>query len=293
MRYRSPSDGSIAPLATLATGRRRARVLIVAALAALSACGADAPTSVRLDQDPLPVVRLKDVVIPSLPSPYYHFEYDASGRISFVSFASDARRYDVRYVDGRISEMRNNVLVNKDRLVYSRDDAGRVVEVHYLDVAGVLLARVRYDYLGDKLVAVKRERSILGRLVLDKTVALTYDAQGNLSDLAEGYPAIDGFQTAANFVDHYEGYDSGINVDGFTLLHTEFGDHFVLLPRVVLQTGNPARVVRTGDGLTYTIDYTYRYDAQNRPVATTGTLVVTGGGTVGQRFQVGSQFTYY
>ena len=33
-------------------------------------------------------VMLKEIVIPNLPSPYYHFDYDQSSKVSFVSFAS-------------------------------------------------------------------------------------------------------------------------------------------------------------------------------------------------------------
>ena len=47
----------------------------------------------------------RDIVIPGLPSPYYHFERDASGRITRASFASGLATYDVVYDGGRISEM--------------------------------------------------------------------------------------------------------------------------------------------------------------------------------------------
>jgi hypothetical protein len=52
---------------------------------------------------PLPVaaVLLKDVVLSNLPSPYYHFEYDTKGKVTFVSFASDFTRYDVMYGKAR------------------------------------------------------------------------------------------------------------------------------------------------------------------------------------------------
>src|SRR6478609_9650420 len=67
---------------------------------------------------PVATVLLKDIVESSLPSPYYHFEYDTEGKVTFVSFASDFTRYNVMYRQNKISEMRNNILVNKDRLKY-------------------------------------------------------------------------------------------------------------------------------------------------------------------------------
>src|SRR5690242_13617650 len=87
-------------------------------LAAVAACNGDSgPTGPILPPPPPPPppVLLRDIVLSNLPSPYYHFEYDAAGRVSAASFASDLRVYDVAYDGGRISEMRNTVLVNHDR----------------------------------------------------------------------------------------------------------------------------------------------------------------------------------
>ena len=121
---------------------RHSGLLILAA--ALFACNGDsgmtAPTSPGPDPAPSPSpVLLRDVVISNLPSPFYHFEYDTAGRIKFASYASDLTRYDVTYDNaGRLSEMRNNIIVNHDRLQYFYDDAGRVSEVRYVDRIGVL-----------------------------------------------------------------------------------------------------------------------------------------------------------
>ena len=68
-------------------------------------------------QNPPPAVLLKDIVVPNLPSPYYHFEYDATGRVSAASFASGFTQYQVTYQGDQISELRNNTLGNQDRLV--------------------------------------------------------------------------------------------------------------------------------------------------------------------------------
>jgi len=45
--------------------------------------------------------------------------------------------------------------------------------------------------------------------------------------------------------------------------------------------------------LNYVVDYTYGYDDAKRPVTKRGDLVITGGGEVGTRVQIGSSFTYY
>jgi hypothetical protein len=264
-------------------------------LAAAIACGgSDAPTEPGPpDPAPVPAVRLKDIVIPRLPSPYYHFTYDPAGRIDSVSFASELTRYQVAYgADGRIKEMRNNIIVNHDRLVYAYDADGRVAGVRYVNSSGDTYTIVVYTYEGEKLTGVERSRRDGGGFIIDKTMALTYDADGNLFDLTEHRPAIAGLQDDATYVDRFEQYDRGLNVDGFGLLHDDFFDHLVLLPGVQLQKGNPRRQTRTGDGQNFTVDYTYTYDG-DRPLSKSGELTFTNGANAGQRFQLRSDFTYY
>ena len=133
----------------------------------------------------------------------------------------------------------------------------------------------------------------MGGLIIDKTMSMTYDAAGNLQDLTEHRPAMAGLQDEETGVVHFEQYDSGINVDGFGLIHDDFFDHLVLLPAVQLQKSNPGRETRTGDGLNYVVDYTYVYDAQNRPLSKTGALTITNGSDAGRQIQTSSVFTYY
>ena len=265
---------------------------LLMAFAPVLSCSRDGGTSIR-PPDPIPTVLLKDIVVSSLPAPFYHFEYDATGRMTFASFASELTRYDLSYTAGRLSEMRNNILVNHDRLVYVYDGAGRVAEVRYVDDTGVVFTRVHYAYDGTKLIGVERERKTANGFIVDRTMALSYGADGNLSDLTEHYVAIPGVQDDATFTDHYEQYDAGINVDGFSLLHDEFFDHLVLLPQVRLQMGNPGRVTRSGDGLNYRVEYSYTYDDQNRPLNKSGDLTILNGSTAGQHIQTSSVFSYY
>jgi hypothetical protein len=273
--------------------RYRYSFLFMMLLAAVSACGSDRAPITAPIPDPRPTVQLKDVVVPHLPEPYYHFEYDATGRISAVSFASDLTMYTLSYTDGRLSELRNNILVNHDRLVYSYDNAGNVILVDYTDSLGKIFTQVRFTYDGARLIGVERRRTSASGFIVDRTLTMAYGADGNLSSLTEHYAAIAGVQDAATFTDTFENYDTGTNVDSFGLLHDEFFDHLVLLPRVQLQKGNPARVTRTGDGVNYRVDYTYFYDGLNRPTEKTGTLTMTNGPTAGQQFPVSSFFTYY
>jgi hypothetical protein len=283
---------------TAAAPRRARRVFHSVAMllvAAAIACGGstDAPTAPTPDPTPLPGVRLKDIVIPRLPSPYYHFTYDATGRVDSVSFASELTRYQVAYnADGRIKEMRNNILVNRDRIVYAYDATGHVGGVRYVDATGATYTIVIYEYDGERLTGVERSRRVDGGFIIDKTMSMKYDADGNLFELTEHRPAIQGVQDDATFVDRFEQYDTKLNVDGFDLLHDDFFDHLVLLPGVQLQKGNPHRQTRTGDGQNFTVDFTYTYDG-DRPLTKSGMLTYTNGPDTGRKFDTRSEFSYY
>ena len=272
-----------------------ALALVLAVLVACSGYDSN-PTYPGVTTPPPPTpVLLKDVVIDRLPSPFYHFTYDATGRIAEVSYASGLDDFGVTYIGAKIKELTNTGGIgNRDRIVYAYDDAGRVGGVRYVDVNGVTTTVNVYTYDGDKLTGVERSRRVPGGLIIDKTMAFTYYADGNLETVTEHRPAIDQLQDESTVVARFEGYDSGINVDGFSLIHDDFFDHLVLLPGVVLQKNNPRRETQTGNGLNYTVDYTYQYDTDGkRPLTKRGDLLITNGTDAGLRVQTSSTFTYY
>jgi hypothetical protein len=263
----------------------------VTAVLLLASCSSD--RSVTEPPPPPSQVLLKDIVLDRLPSPYYHFDYDASNRPIGVSFASGLNSYDLVYDGGRLSEMRSNNGFNHDRLVYAYDAAGRVESVKYTDENGVVFTVLFFTYTGQQLTQLERDRRVTGGFIIDKTMSFTYYADGNLLELAEHRPAIDGLQTEVTTVDRFEGYDANVNVDAFGLIHDDFFDHLVLLPPVQLQKGNPARVTHTGDGDNFTIDYTYTYDGRNRPLLRSGDLAFLTGQDAGQHFHLSDTFSYY
>lgn len=239
-----------------------------------------------------PAVLLEDVDVTSLPAPYYHFEYEPGGRISRLSFASGFLIYDVRYQGGRIAELRNNTAGNMDRLQYVYDAAGRVGTVNYLDPTGAVFARVRLTYDGDKLSRLDRERKLQTGFTVEKTMSFSYYADGNVEEIVDHRPAING-QEATTTVDRFEQYDDNINVTAFGLIHNDFFDHVVLLPSVQLQKGNPARETFTGGSVDYRFDYTYTYDAQQRPLVQDGTATILTGPDAGRTIPLHTALSYY
>lgn len=272
--------------------RTGAAIATMVAAVALAACGDITYGGGTPQPPPPPSVQLKDIVIPSLPSPFYHFEYDAAGRIRAASYASGLRTYDVSYDRGRISQVQGT-LGNRDRLEYAYDDAGRVAIVKYINANDSVFTTLFFMYDGEKLVELERDRRVTGGFIIDKTMSFSYHADGNLRSIVEHRPPVDGVQDETTSTTTYSQYDGGINVDGFSLIHDDFFDHLVLLPGVQLQKGNPAREVRTGDGSNWTVDYTYTYDARNRPLVKSGTFSFTNGPDVGRTFQTRSEFSYY
>lgn len=270
---------------------RPCRSLLLFAAAALG-CGNDLGPTGPFEPPPRGVadVRLKEILIPSLPSPFYRFEYDASGRIALVSYASDLLTYVVHYDGNRISEMRTIGFI-QERLSYFYDETGKVRLVTYRDRTDTVYVRIGLAYEGDRLVLLERVRLFEGTFQLEKRLTFRYGADGNLAELTEQFLPVAG-RPGYTFVDRFERYDAGINVDGFSLLHSEFFDHLVFLPGVQLQRGNPTAVTRSGDGEHFHVDYTYTYDDENRPLLKRGELVWLTGPDAGGRFQVGSTYSY-
>ena len=235
-------------------------------------------------------MHLKDIQISGLPSPYYRFEFDSAGKVTFASFASDLRTYEIQYAGNRITGM-VSTRFSREQLSYFYDGKGKVTNVTYTDASGLVYVRIRLTYAGERLVLLERERRIGENFLFDKVLTFVYDSRGNLAELTDERLAFPG-QTEATLVDRFEQYDDGKNVDGFSLIHNEFFDHLVLLPGVQLQVGNPAGVTRSGSGANYHINYTYTYDSNRRPITRRGEGTLVLGTGVGERFETNTTFSY-
>ncbi len=243
--------------------------------------------------DPVKKLLLKDITIPNLPSPYYHFDYNTDSTVAKVSFASNYTMYDVFYNGNRISEMRNNIIVNHDTLRYLYDDTGRVTTIKFINDAGITYRLAFFGYNGQQLKEIEWDLRV-GEIgyIIDRTLSFTYFTDGNVKEIKEHRPAIDG-QTEATYVTQYDQYDDKINVDDFMLLHDGIHDHLFLPSGFRIQKNNPRKEIRTGDGVNYTVDYTYTYNDDHAPVTKTGELIFTNGSQAGQVFQVNTNYTYY
>ena len=241
-----------------------------------------------------PPVMLKEIVVPNLPSPYYHFEYDLSGTVKLASFASDFKRYDINYENGKIGSLVNNIAPGVQEVVkYAYDNLGRVKFVIYTDVTGVDNVQVTFTYDGNKLVGLERQRLSGQQFFVNKVMTFSYYDDGNLKELVDHRPAITNIQTESTTSDRFEQYDNKINVDGFSLIHNDFFDQLVLLPGVQLQKNNPGKVTHTGDGDNFKFEYSYTYNDKNLPITRSDVITILNGANAGQVFQSGATYSYY
>src|SRR5215217_631818 len=102
----------------------------------IASCRKEHATMPDTPPDPAKKILLKDITIPRLPTPYYHFEYRTDSTVAKVSFASDFTMYDVFYDGNNIREMRNNILVNHDTLRYFYDNIGKLAVIKFINDAG-------------------------------------------------------------------------------------------------------------------------------------------------------------
>jgi hypothetical protein len=241
---------------------------------------------------PSATVQLKDITIAGLPSPYYSFEYNFSGQVIIANYSGGIRMYDILYGGNAISELRNNTPANKDRMQYIYGINGKPELVKYFDENNLQFKRAFITFnAGGQLQKIEWERNMGIGFQAERTVSFIYYPDGNLLELTDHHHPI-GSQQELSITDRFEQYDDKINQDAFSLFHAN-NDHLLLLPTLKLQKNNPKKLIRTGTGINYTIDYTYTYNDKNTPLTKFGDVLFTSGPDAGQRFQQKVFFSYY
>jgi hypothetical protein len=238
-------------------------------------------------------VLLKDITIPLLPSPFYHFEYSADSIVERVSFGSGFTMYDVFYDGNRISEMRDNIIVNHDTLRYHYDNTGKIATINFINEANVTYRHVNFSYNGQQLKEIDwdHQEAAIG-FIIDRTLTFTYFADGNVKEIREHRPVISG-SPELNLLTQFDQYDDKINVDDFSLLHDGIRDHLFLLPGFRIQKNNPLKETRTGDGDNYIATNTYIYKSDGTPLTKSSDLLFTKASKTGQRFLATTNYSYY
>lgn len=237
-------------------------------------------------------ILLKDIAIQNLPSPFYHFDYNDSGYITSINYQDGLALYDLFYENGRIDRITDNTVANKDKLQYFYEN-GKVSKINFTSREGILYKQVILNYNNTSQLT-KAEWNFVNEdasITPEKTIDLSYYADGNLSKVEHHTIEIPGRQTEAFYADSYEQYDNKINVDAFGIIH-KLNDHLFLLPNIVIQKNNPLKEIRSGDGLNYSIDYTYTYN-DSIPVKKNGDLLILNGENAGTHSNYNVSYSYY
>lgn len=239
-------------------------------------------------------ILLKDITIPNLPSPYYHFEYNADSMVTKADFGSGYTMYDIFYEGNRIREMRNNIIVNHDTLRYTYDNSGRVALIKFINSSNVVYRLVNFLYNGNFIKEIEWDRRVDGvGYIIDRTMSFTFYADGNVKTVTDHRPPVDGADDYIS-VKTFEQYDDNINVDDFSLIHDGIHDHLFLPQGFRLQKNNPKKEMLSVNGADYyTIDYTYTYNNDNTPSDKAGDFLYLGGQYAGQHFAINTFYSYY
>lgn len=239
-------------------------------------------------------ILLKDITIPNLPSPYYHFEYNLDSSVSKADFASGFTIYDVLYNDNRISEMRNTTIANHDTLRYLYDNAGKLAMIKFINQSNVIYRHVTFSYEGGLIKEIGWDhKEGNADFLTDRTVTFTFYPDSNVKTITDHRPATTGI-TEETDITTFEKYDKGVNVDDFGLVHDGIHDHLFLLQGFRLQENNPGKETLSVNGVNfYTVDYTYTYNSDKTPSAKTGDLLFLSGADAGKRFVTNSFYSYY
>ena len=239
-------------------------------------------------------ILLKDITIPNLPSPFYHFEYNSDGLPVKVDFSSGFTNYDILYKGDIISEMRNNIIVNHDTLRYAYDNAGKLAAIYFINQSNITYRLVFFSYEGNHIKSIEWDHKVgnTGYLI-DRVMSFVFYPDDNVKTITDYRPPIEGLPEQT-LVKTLEGYDNNINVDDFILIHDGIHDHLFLLQGFRLQRGNPTKEIFSVNGVElYKNNYTYMYNPDHTPSIKTGDFIYSSGPDAGKRFVTTEVYTYY
>lgn len=176
---------------------------------------------------PVPVddtakVLLKDVTASSLPSPYFHFEYDSRKYVTKISFADNLDVYSLQYQNKRLAKMIN--IHNNNQVVYTYSDKKVSLITELSGITGAVTWKYYFDYnSSNQLVQVRwfRFENNGNDSVPYRKAILAYYADGNLANIDNFRESTNGVLTWSSKIQYID-YDTSTNVDDFSLFKDFF-----------------------------------------------------------------------
>jgi hypothetical protein len=271
-------------------------LIVILILAAAISCHKGSDNHPPVHSPSFVDLKLKDINIRNLPSPYYHFEYRDDKHISNFDFSSGLRTYAMMYTGDDLTLMKSTTFNSGNDSIQYIYTNGKPTSIHIAKEDGLLYRRAFLTYYANGQLKeleweIKPDKQSFTK---EQSFTFTYYPDGNVKDITQHDFAV-GPQTDVTFTDRYENYDDKKNVDGFSLVHTSQFKQPILLPGITLQVNNARRIVRTSDGtaLTYEENNTYTYDSNGRPLVKSGDFVYTNGSDAGRHFDLQTTYSYY
>jgi hypothetical protein len=269
-------------------------LLLFSFLAFFLACNKSSHFPPPVEQEPndIAAVKLKEIIVSSLPSPYYHFTYNNEGYVMTINYASDLFQYTLQYQNNRVKSMVN--AVNQDSLVYRYTNKKITAIDTYSGMSDERIAHhdLAYDLKGH---LIKLWWYVIphpnGDSLLERVVEIQYNAAGNIDRYNNHFMDENG---ELSITVHYafEDYDDNINVEDFGLLKSFFED-LIYLPSVKLQKNNPRKLRISSSENEFEITYNFTYNDKKLPVEKQTTTKQIRGSNAGRVTTSTTTYSYY
>ena len=257
----------------------------VAMVIALSSCKKDKVTGNQQVTD-AQKIKLKEVTVQGLPSPYFQYKYDANNFVTELNQEAGFYQYRIEYKNGRISKMINNTVVNKDTLIYHY--TGNNVTRIDLQQPGLGKTEevILYYDIENKLIETAWKKT--GSAEVFKRMLFDYNEQ-NVMWRCEVYYDLGTVGLEKTNTYDFEQFDDKFNPQSNYLLKES---HYLYLPQVRLHKNNPLKVKLSGIINDFEFDNAYQY-SDTLPVIKTSVMKQTRGDGSGMTRTGITRYTYY
>lgn len=230
-------------------------------------------------------IRLKEVTIRGLPSPYLRLKYDAQNFITEIGYESGTYLYIPAYKNGRLHKMVNTAFAEHDTLYYyySGDQVSRI---DWVAVGNGKREETffSYDNRGRLTTAAWKK---VNQLDFYKRQLFFYNQQDNMVRCDIFYDLGTGLEKTNMYL--FDQFDDKENLTSNELLK-EY--HLLFLPQVRLQKNNPLSAHSFGLENDFNLQYSYQYN-RNLPVSKTTLMTQTRGSGAGNSIVGETSYSYY
>jgi hypothetical protein len=262
--------------------------VVIGAIIAISFCACKKDKDKHNPHSPTDAqkIRLKEVAVQGLPSPYFNYSYDADNFITSLGHESGHYQYKIEYKNGRVNRMINNTLINKDTLMYHYTGQ-QVTRIDILEPGKGKIEETALFYDNDNKLTEVTWRKVTAASIF-KRLIFHYNEHKNMSRCEVYYDlGVTGMQKTNTYI--YEGFDDKVNLTSNYVLKEL---HYLFLPALQLQHNNPISYRLLGVDNDLEFSNTYQY-SDSLPVLKTTLIKQTRGTGAGMERIGRTWYSYY